>query len=281
LQAVIKIIIKKTIMKNIIFVVGLILISTTSCTKTGKTEEIVEKTQQIPSVLNYLTALSTPVDMQFNLSSSAPMLAFTNNTIIQNLRGTALNSNQEIVDIGPLSLNNVLINPVNNYYEKSFNALNNLYGQQLILKTSSVNAPLATGYQFSDTLYSPKELLINQSTINQDLAANKISPNKNLQWIADPNNITGGVIIVVEYIPQDPANTNLRQSNPTYVRNGIVVPDNGSANLDNSLFAGMPQNASLEVTLVRANYKKGVTNGLKSYMICAYSQKYMTFKYQQ
>ncbi len=266
-------------MKKINLIFFVVTLFFAACKKTSSTEES-QKSKDLPSVLNYLTALSTPVDMQFNIESSTSMLISGNNTTRQTLKGTALNVDGNTVNVGSLFLNSISVNPVNNYYERTFDVPSNFYGQQVIFKTNTVSSPLTTGFQFTDTLYAPNEIVINPTSINQDLASNKVFTGKNIQWQADLNNTNGGVIIIVEYFPQDVLNTGLSQQNSSYLRNGIVVPDNGSVNLDASLFVGMPKNAYLLVTFVRANYRKGVTNGLKSYLVAAYSQKYMNFKFQ-
>ncbi len=263
---------------NIVIISILFSLCFVNCNKKSQNEETL-KLKELPSVLNYLTALTTPVDIQFNLESSTSMFIQGNNTTTQFLKGTATNQNGNTLNVGPFILNNIEIFPVNNYYQKEFITPQNFYGQTLITKTNAVLSPFATGYQFTDTLYVPNEIIIDQNTINNDLANNKIFVDKNIKWQADLNNNRGGVIIVVEYFPQDVLNLQIAQTNQVYKRNGIVVPDNGSVNIDASLLSEMPRGAYLLVTFVRANYKKGITSGLKSYLVAAYNQKYLNFKY--
>ncbi len=264
-------------MKKYLLVITVSVFLLLSCNKTEKNEN--SKTNpELPSALMYLTALSTPVDVQFIIESSTPML--TNNSR-QTISGTALDINGDKVNIGNLHINNLIISPNNNNnYGQNYIFTPPLFGQQAVFKSERVASPMASGYDFTDTLYIPNALQIDPSSYNQDLSNNIISQGKEIKWVADLNNTTGGVVIVAEYVPEDIANTAFKASYPNYLRNGLVVPDNGLVVITKPLLDGLPKGAYLQVTLARINYKKGVTSGQKSYLVCANSQKYLLFKHQ-
>ncbi len=256
----------------------IILATMLSCNKTSNTEESVGKLkQELPTALTYLTALTTPVDVQFIIESSSSMLVNGNSQ--PTLNGTALDVNGERVNIGSFYINGLVANPINNVYGQGFIFPNNVYGERLVMKANPVSSPLASGYDFIDTLYVPNKLQISSTSINQEMSLNTIGTGKVINWMQDLNNLQGGMVIVVEYIPLDIANASIRQVYPNYVRNGIVVSDNGTYTFNNSLLKDMPRGAYLLVTLARINYKMGVTSGNKSYLVCSNNQKYLNFRF--
>lgn len=131
----------------------------------------------------------------------------------------------------------------------------------------------ATDATINDTMYVPEKLLLNEPKLtyvvggdNSDL----VYSGQTFTWNADANN-TKGVIIIVTYDPEDGS---------TPVRNAITVVDNGSCQLSDILFQGVPHGKVVTVEVCRGNFKYSTdasvsnTYSLYSYTLVSFGAVY-------
>jgi hypothetical protein len=248
-----------------------------SCSK--QSSQHIEDEKQLPSILSYLKALTKPTDGEFSISSSAPMNSNSQELLFQ---GVFVDKNRKAKNIGVVSFNNASFAPdVNNQYGNGTTLGKNIYGTTVSFRIegNTTASAIFKVVPVNDSLYVPKEVIFNKLVLDNEVEKNTVGVGKTFTYEIDVNN-TNGIIVVVEYSPESYSNESIKSSYPNYVRNGKAVADNGKVVLDDSYFNGIPKNASVTITIARANYKFNETPDSETYLLYAYNFKYFNFKYQ-
>jgi hypothetical protein len=252
------------------------------------------KQNDIPSILTYFNAVTKPVDAYFGITTSSPMLFDKGIKLTVEFKCVVYGPDKKPANVGAIEFGgkNFLPNS-NNSYHKHTDWTDEDLGKTFVIHSNTVplnaNALLSNraitlgdnsnSTTINDSFYAPKQLVMTHAK-RVDIGYSEISIGDVFKWQTDEKNSNKGIIVLALYEPTNVENNLFNQQYPKNIQNGIVVPDNGSYILDESLFKGMPKGVLLNIRFIRGNYKIGQTISGKDYMLYAYSQKWFDYKYK-
>lgn len=265
-------------MKSSIYIILFLLFISASCQKTTATKET-----SLPSILSYLNAMTKRTDASFGIGGNAsmrkgkaPFLALTFDGVFTGKDGLPKN-------IGDVTFGDkIWSGDPHNHYGNGELVDRAILGKvaKFKFKPHSLQARGQEGGEEGE-IYVPREVIITSPTYADDIESNTIAPGSVFTWEIDPDN-TKGMVIMVEYRPEAIGNKDFVERGYTdLIRRAVVVDDNGEYALNETLFEDIPDGASVDLFIIRANYLIDETEeGGYSYTVWAYNYKAGVYFYK-
>lgn len=163
--------------------------------------------------------------------------------------------------------------------------INNLFGRKIAF---SINYPLLRNNTLiEDSFYVPIQIRLDfpgfipfGASADSILDASELKSGQIIQWNKDTANHLG-VLLFVEYFPDDAGNGNLKNSGYNqHTSNGILVDDVGKFTLTQELFQDVPIGARIRVSIARGGFLLATdpTSAVTEFKLYAYSVQQDNFK---
>lgn len=264
-------------MKQTIYFILLLSLVTTSCRKTSVTE----KNPDLPSIFALLNAMNKKTDATFGIGGNAPMKKGRAQFINLNFSGIFNGSDGLPKNIGEIRFGNQSWSSNTSNYYSGQNVDRSLLGKMVHFKFTKSGRMMRRDGGEEDSLYVPQEVIVTYPEYSNDISDNTAAPYNTFTWEPDYEN-TKGIVIMIEYRPEAIGNESFASNgHDELIRRAIVVEDNGEYALSESLFEDIPEGATIEISIIRANYiiNESEDDGY-SYTVYAYNYKSGIYRYQ-
>jgi len=284
----------KNKLHNIIYllIASIIFVGISSCNKNNVTNYL-PNDSKLPGILSYYNILSKKTNAAFGVSISAPISDVHNERAPLLFNGVFIADNGGILRGGKVTCgtNEFLPDSHNNYgngvvLDRSIVGSKQQFTLQKPASFASAQSALPTNTSnfdyptTTDSLYIPEILEIVDPSISYEADKNIVTIGKKYNWKPDLKNLDKGIIVGVEYTAGNLGNEILRREYPNDIKHGMVIEDNGTYSLPETLFTDIPRGARVTVTFGRANYTVAIDKDNVSYTLFAYSYKYFDYTYQ-
>lgn len=273
---------------NSIFFVYVLLLA--SC-RTGEDNNVAQSKPEPESIHDYFNFIKQKRSGSFVVQSMSPMWA-EKEYGTQLLNGFFTDKNGNRVKGGNLTFGNYVLLPVvegndgvDQYgYQLTRigelglsepHAARDLFGKTMAIRleipTANAVSKVGSNTVLTDSLYVPKEIeAVAPRRIEGDSATFVLQDGFNLRWNADDRNLKG-VVIYLEYDPENFFNDKFRDSHPKKKYKAITVKDTPEGyTFRNSDLADFASNSMVTIRLGRANYIS-LKNGGENYDVAAFT----------
>ena len=254
------------------FVIAFILISMVSCNKSkSDIDTLNNNSTEINSdaeLLKIYTFTNTPVEGTFTYNSTGNFASQSfarNNFFRGTFHSAAAMGNFGTVQSGNLvKVGDEILTPnANNIYQKNYQTTDPIWAS-----TKEISLQAASTSPIAKTTFRIPKLIEVENYNPLQVGQPKLSENGILKVKIDNGN-TKGVLVTLEYHPA--YNDSLRLAGYTQViRNAEVQNDDGTIELSNKLFVGVPSKCSYKLTIGRVNYQIVEASDGKKYGLYAY-----------
>lgn len=233
-----------------------IILLLSGCTKDE--EDHFPLMKQIPTFMEYLNFGNSNYNGYIALQSYKGFGTddFSDDNAVYKAKARVMSKDGRYLNLGALSIGDIsLTADNNNHYDlltSDFgrHATRHLYGRDIALGFSGPGTLSARDGE--QTMYIPMPLEISKP--DWDISGNNVlAGNPVIEWNADAEN-DKGVIVLVEFNPNNVDNRETFGANHTPVKHILVTEDDGKYTLQLNKIERIPKGAIIRLSLIRANF---------------------------